>query len=221
MIDFPVLVAHRGYPGSHPQNTIAAFDAAVEAGALWVEVDVQVRNGVPVLAHDATFYGGEETVAEFADWLAAHPDITALVDFKDEGLVEYGVEPVVRAVMDVMRGNWHPISFDYEALCCAVKHGSRAPGWVVPRHGPRGCGLDQDTLDAAAALGVRWIITNQIFLSESLPTGPWELMVYEIENMTQAKRLMSRGVRWLETKRFESIARGLETMRLESVAGDG
>lgn len=199
----PIIVAHRGYPAEHPENSIAAFDAAVKAGARWIEVDVQLRDGVPVLAHDATFRGDEETVAQFADWLAARPHITALVDFKGESLSEYGVEPVVRAVMDVMRGNWHPISFDYEALCCAVKHGSRAPGWVV-------CRMDQDILDAAAALGVRWIITNQIFLPASLPTGPWELMVYEIENAAQAKGLMRRGVRWLETMRFESVSRGLK-----------
>lgn len=195
-----MIVAHRGYPAEHPENSLAAFDAAAAAGAKWIEVDVQLHDGVPVLAHDPAA-GDEETVEQFADWLAAHPDITALVDFKGESLNEYGVEPVVRSVIDVMRGNWHPISFDYDALACAVRCGSRAPGWVV-------CRFDAEIRAAANALSARWLIINQIFLQPGpLPEGPWEWMVYEIENAEQALGLTRRGARWLETMRFERIAK--------------
>ena len=194
----PIIVAHRGYPAEHPENSIAAFDAAVEVGALWVEVDVQLRDGVAVLAHDAP-EGDEETLAEFAAWLEGHPDVTALVDLKGESLSEYGVEPVVSAVMATMRGNWHPISFNYDALAFAVQAGSPAPGWVV-------CEFNQQIGKAAKALGVRWLITNQIFLKPGpVPEGPWEWMVYEIENAEQARDLMERGVRWLETMRVKSM----------------
>lgn len=51
----PVAVtAHRGGPGPAPENTLAALERAIEAGADWSEVDVQLtRDGVPVLLHDA------------------------------------------------------------------------------------------------------------------------------------------------------------------------
>jgi len=47
------LVAHRGYPLRFPENTLPSVLAALEAGARFVEVDVQLsRDGIPVLFHD-------------------------------------------------------------------------------------------------------------------------------------------------------------------------
>jgi len=49
----PELVAHRGYPARYPENTLAGIDAAFDAGARWLEVDVQLSSdGVPVVFHD-------------------------------------------------------------------------------------------------------------------------------------------------------------------------
>jgi glycerophosphoryl diester phosphodiesterase len=51
----PQLVAHRGYTLHYPENTLAAVDAAIEAGAHFVEIDVQLTaDQVPVLYHDRT-----------------------------------------------------------------------------------------------------------------------------------------------------------------------
>lgn len=53
--DAPILVAHRGYPLRYPENTLVGIQAAVEAGALWVECDVQLsRDQIPFLCHDAS-----------------------------------------------------------------------------------------------------------------------------------------------------------------------
>ena len=53
-LDFPLTVAHRGDSASFPENTIAAFEGAVAAGADVVEMDVRMTSdGVPVLMHDA------------------------------------------------------------------------------------------------------------------------------------------------------------------------
>jgi glycerophosphoryl diester phosphodiesterase len=50
----PDLVAHRGYEGRFPENTITALEAAIDAGAQYVECDVQCSvEGEPVLVHDA------------------------------------------------------------------------------------------------------------------------------------------------------------------------
>lgn len=49
----PRLVAHRGYPLHYPENTLVGIEAAIAAGASFVEVDVQLsRDQVPVLFHD-------------------------------------------------------------------------------------------------------------------------------------------------------------------------
>jgi glycerophosphoryl diester phosphodiesterase len=49
----PDLIAHRGYAARYPENTLPALEAAVVAGARFVEVDVQLSaDGVPLLFHD-------------------------------------------------------------------------------------------------------------------------------------------------------------------------
>lgn len=45
--------AHRGFSGQYPENTLLAFEKAVEAGADGIELDVQLSSdGVPVIIHD-------------------------------------------------------------------------------------------------------------------------------------------------------------------------
>ena len=49
----PRLIAHRGYAAHYPENTQLAIAAAVEAGAHYIEFDVQLsKDKVPVLFHD-------------------------------------------------------------------------------------------------------------------------------------------------------------------------
>ena len=49
----PVVIGHRGAAGTHPENTLASFEAALAQGAQILESDIQVtRDGVPVLLHD-------------------------------------------------------------------------------------------------------------------------------------------------------------------------
>ncbi|PFG19168.1 glycerophosphodiester phosphodiesterase [Serinibacter salmoneus] len=51
----PLVIAHRGAPAAHPENTAAAFGAAARAGADAIETDVQLSaDGVPFLLHDDT-----------------------------------------------------------------------------------------------------------------------------------------------------------------------
>ncbi|MCW3159108.1 glycerophosphodiester phosphodiesterase family protein [Micropruina sonneratiae] len=61
--------AHRGASARQPENTIAAFVAAMEAGADGVELDVQLSaDGVPVVIHDEKV---ERTHAG-TGWVASH-----------------------------------------------------------------------------------------------------------------------------------------------------
>ena len=48
-----LLLAHRGYHPSEPENTMAAFEAAVRLGVDGIETDVRLsRDGLPVVIHD-------------------------------------------------------------------------------------------------------------------------------------------------------------------------
>ena len=45
--------AHRGFSGQYPENTMLAFEKAVEAGADGIELDVQFsKDGKLVIMHD-------------------------------------------------------------------------------------------------------------------------------------------------------------------------
>jgi glycerophosphoryl diester phosphodiesterase len=56
------IVAHRGVPEGVPENTIAAFQRALELGADAIEMDVRLtKDGVPVIFHK--FYLDETTNA--------------------------------------------------------------------------------------------------------------------------------------------------------------
>jgi glycerophosphoryl diester phosphodiesterase len=49
----PIVIGHRGCAGEAPENTLAAFEAGLRAGASILESDVHLsRDGVPVLIHD-------------------------------------------------------------------------------------------------------------------------------------------------------------------------
>lgn len=53
--DLPVTAAHRGYSAVNPENSLAAYAAAMKAGAEYVEIDVHTTaDGVPVVLHDQT-----------------------------------------------------------------------------------------------------------------------------------------------------------------------
>ena len=48
-----ILIGHRGEPSSYPENSLAGFEAVLQAGAAYIETDVQLSaDGIPVLCHD-------------------------------------------------------------------------------------------------------------------------------------------------------------------------
>ena len=50
----PWIICHRGYHAKYPENTLAAFEAAIEAGADMIELDVMLSNDRKlVVIHDA------------------------------------------------------------------------------------------------------------------------------------------------------------------------
>ena len=51
----PVLVAHRGYSGRYPENSLLSYQAAYTHGARYMELDLQMtKDFVPVLHHDVS-----------------------------------------------------------------------------------------------------------------------------------------------------------------------
>ena len=85
--DGAVLTAHRGASFEFPENTIAAFEAAIKAGAHFIEFDLYVsKDGVPVVLHDHTIdrtTSGSGLVRNltYREILAAADDVPTLEEF--------------------------------------------------------------------------------------------------------------------------------------------
>ena len=47
-----ICIAHRGASGYLPENTLESFSRALELGSRWVEFDVRVVEGEPIVFHD-------------------------------------------------------------------------------------------------------------------------------------------------------------------------
>ncbi len=93
----PIPFAHRGGAGDHPENTMSAFQAAIDLGYRYLETDVHVtRDGVALAFHDdvldrvtdrqgtiaelsfrevsAALVDGVEAIPRLDDLLATFPD---------------------------------------------------------------------------------------------------------------------------------------------------
>jgi glycerophosphoryl diester phosphodiesterase len=98
----PLVFAHRGGSKIGPENTIAAFDCGLAAGADGLELDVHLsRDGIVVVHHDATLNRTtrakgrlkDRTAAELAaldvptlrDVLARYPSIPIIIELKQRG----------------------------------------------------------------------------------------------------------------------------------------
>ncbi|MCP5025405.1 MAG: glycerophosphodiester phosphodiesterase [Actinomycetia bacterium] len=107
----PLAVAHRGGAGDWPENTMPAFQAAVDLGYRYVETDVHVTSdGVLVAFHDESLdrvggrselireqtwaelsevrVEGREPIVRFDDLLSTFPDVKVNVDAKHDTSVD-------------------------------------------------------------------------------------------------------------------------------------
>jgi glycerophosphoryl diester phosphodiesterase len=92
------VIAHRGASAHAPENTLAAFELAVQQGADAFELDVRLsRDGAPVVIHDATLERTTSltgpvrahTLAELRMADAGHwftPDGGRTMPFRDQGV---------------------------------------------------------------------------------------------------------------------------------------
>lgn len=110
-------LAHRGFSRDGLENSMAAFEAAVELGFRYVETDAHgTSDGVAVALHDASLdrttdsrgevaklrwsqvkgakIGGVEPVPLFEDLLGTWPELRVNVDVKGES----GIRPIAEAI---------------------------------------------------------------------------------------------------------------------------
>ena len=79
-----IIIGHRGAAGLAPENTIAAIEAGLAAGADAIEIDIRIAaDGTPVLSHDEFIIGqdGQRLLirkCNYIDLQAHKPDLASL-----------------------------------------------------------------------------------------------------------------------------------------------
>ncbi len=121
----PLIIAHRGASAIAPENTLAAFQQAVDVGSDGVEFDVRLsKDGIPVVIHDETLLrtaGINKRVSELTAEQLSEVDAGSWFNaaYPHLARAEYGAEgvPPLRTVLRLLKKNVDPI---YIELKCEI-----------------------------------------------------------------------------------------------------
>lgn len=152
----PVVMGHRGAPVVAPENTPAAFAAAADAGATWVELDARRSADGAVVVHHDPWVGGDQAVVELACgelrargvWLLADvlarlpPGLGVDVELKNlPGEPDYDEgDALVALVADVLAGADRPLmtsSFNPETVAALRSRLPDVPAGLLVTDGVR------------------------------------------------------------------------------------
>ncbi len=190
------VIAHRGASGSSPENTLLAFQKAVDLGADAVELDVRLtRDGVPVVIHDPTLErttngrgsvretplerlrqfdaGAGERVPTLAEVLDLLDPVPVIIEIKERNAAQPVVSDIRAAAAErrVLIG-----SYDGRALVPARQAG-------IPTAASR-----LETGVAWVASRVRWGAIPRPFLGFSVPEYSGRIRVVDARFVAGARR---------------------------------
>lgn len=231
----PYLIAHRGYPALYPENSLAGIEAAVRAGACYVEVDIQLsRHRTPFLCHDdhlkrltgldiyltqldddkidaltvpypdiahpAAMANTASIIrlSEFCQYLAKWPHVTAFVEIKAESIDRFGLDETVAAISEVVypvHQQCVMISFEWHSLAMIRKLGMKRIGWVINRWDPEQLAIASDLAPDYLFCGTQNLPQK---LNELWP-GPWQWVVYTVNDYASALKYVEAGILLIET----------------------
>ncbi len=104
LADQPAVMAHRGNSQKAPENTLPAFEKAMESGADWIELDVhQTKDGVLVVLHDENLKrvaGVDKNIWDLSYQVLQQYDVGAWFSPAYEGVRVPTLEEVLRLCKD-------------------------------------------------------------------------------------------------------------------------
>lgn len=211
------VLAHRGARGHAPENTLAAFDKAVELGAKWIELDVQWHDGRLWVFHDQRL----ERCTDGKGWLVDHA--TAALRALDAG----GGQkiPLLHEVLEHLRGrvclNIELKTADGTAAAVATAlRAALASGWKAEQFlvssfhlpelrdfkrrvpevalGVLLCGVPLDLAAAASQLGAQVVSLDRDFADAGLiadaQSRGMRVFVFTVNEREDIARFRSAGV---------------------------
>lgn len=245
----PLLVAHRGYMESYPENSLSSIKAALAVGACMVEFDVQMDvSGQLLLLHDDNFKrtaGIDTNLFKQCDWahISVHEPERLGDAFHPERV------PTLDQVLDVLAGYPEAIAF------VEIKDESLQQ-WGLERvmdalliclqPVQHQCVLISDNLQAivyasrTSGIRIGWVIhrydAEQRQLAEEhvpdymicnykrivgdLWQGSWQWMLYDITEPDLALRWAEKGAQLIETRDIGAMLQHPQLQRRKSQPGE-
>lgn len=229
MIQARQLVAHRGFPKRYPENSLPGISAAMDAGALWLEWDLQLSaDQVPVIIHDTALERTAQQSGDVRKMQAGDLSRVQIGQLADQSPVFLpGLEQAVEVVADHSE-----VSVFVELKTESIDFFGRAAvlNAVLPTLKTLGSravliSFDPNILKLARDAGhpaTGWVIKNPdaearqtarrlepdfLFLnrrklwalSRPLWTGNWRWVGYTADSLKQANKLIRRGFELVET----------------------
>jgi len=221
------LIAHRGDQEHAVENTLAAFEAAAQAGALLLECDIQfTRDFVPVILHDHNLKRpgigkGSVSARSYAEllrlcgrrypllrfdtllqWLQQHPDITLFVEIKPPVLRRKSptltVAMLLTLIPAAVRAQIILISQSALLVEACQRQFDGKVGWVAGYHRIPDTNFDYLFLPARrAAEAARWRQRGVI------------CAVYTVNDSERAGALLAAGIDLVETNHFGCMQQSL------------
>jgi glycerophosphoryl diester phosphodiesterase len=221
-----LVFAHRGHHVVFPENTLAAFDAAVRVGADGIETDVRLtRDGVPVLFHDEEVKG--RPIADLArSDLARHtgyevPTLTeALLRFPN---VIWNIEIKAPAAIGAVLQALNAFAAKRRMLVTSFRHdlvaqcarAAPVPAGLLLSHAPTDLTTLMSTYGDAKWL--RTLVWDQRVLTPTLlrqaRAARWWNFVYDVADPDSLRLLAAHGVDGVITDRPDWVPAELRQPR--------
>jgi len=221
------LVAHRGWPDRHPENSLDGMRAVLAAGARFVEFDVQLTaDGHAVVIHDdalSRLTGRRQrvtglplvglrqlvtvsptgasapipTLAHMLALLAEYPDATAFIEIKRQSIDHHGLNAVLETLLPALE----------RAPCHVVLISFR---WRALRRARQRSRLPVGWVIRPWSPLTRWLagMLRPDYLlvhARRVPRrarpfwrGPWRWVVYGVNDLSEARALRVRGADLIE-----------------------
>lgn len=221
------LIAHRGWPDRYPENSLEGIRAVLEAGARFVEFDVQITaDERPVVIHDdqlTRLAGCSDRVTELPlarlkdipvgseierrtrvptleamlDLLADYPGVVVFVELKRQSIDRHGRAKAVKLVMQCLEQAQSPFILISFRLL-ALR--------LARRYGASAIGWAVRPWTPVARLMAMWLKPDYLFVrADRVPDrsrpfwpGPWKWVVYGVDDPAAASQFLDRGADMIE-----------------------
>lgn len=188
-----LVIAHRGASHERPENTLAAFERAIEIGAEWIELDVHAdAGGRLVVTHERPHANrAYPTLEEAIDLMRGRA--RAMVELKTPG--RYREHAVVARTVRLLGPDDALVSFQPAAL---EEARSIRPGLATVQHVGFGTSIRSARAAWAAGFADRRVTGRGVAAARRLGLVP---LVYTVNAPARMRALASIGVGGIFTDR--------------------